>query len=242
MVVAAAVKGAAKNHYGTVPGMRGVVSAAIPVCYVKSLEPARDFYGLFGLTEQRSGGDGDARWAYLHCGDQTLLLAFIQPPLIPVELPLLIYLYVDDLAAVRGRLDRAGHAVELAGYPDHAPGGEARVHDPDGNVVLFGQRAAVPVHAREVASDEGARFSLIRQAAEAVARRGGAPATCQVGLGDGTPCPEPAEVKLADPWGDTVWACLEHADEALLNARSAFVATEDEQGLGAWLRQRRPAP
>ena len=221
--------------------MRGVVSATVPVCYVKNLEQATGFYTLFGYTEQRSGGDGDAHWSYLGYGDHTLLLVSVQPPLIPVELPLLIYLYVDDLAAVRERLDQAGHPTELAGYPEHALGGEARVHDPDGNVVLFGQRAAVPASPDGTAG-HGARFSLIRQAAQAVAQRGGAPATCQIGEADGAPCPKRADVKLADPWGDTVWACLEHADETLLNARSAFVATEDDNGLGAWLRQRRPAP
>jgi hypothetical protein len=219
--------------------MQGVVSAAVPVCYVRNIAQSREFYELFGYAEQRSGGDGDAAWCYLQCGEHTLLLASVQPPLIQVELPLLIYLFVDDLTAVRERLEKAGHTVELAGHPDHAPGGEARTTDPDGNGVLFGQRAATPAGARPVRPGDAARASLIRQAAEAVNRRGGAPASCQVGLTGGRPCPEPAEVKLADPWGETVWACLAHADEALIDARSAFIATEDEHGLGPWLRQRR---
>ena len=219
--------------------MRGVVSAAVPVCYVQNLERSRTFYGLFGYTELRSGGDGaGAVWSYLQCGDHTLLLAFVQPPLIQTELPLLIYLYVDELTAVRERFEKAGHPVQMTGYPDHAPGGEARTQDPDGNVVLFGQRVVLPGDTRLEEPDEAARFSLIKQAAEAVSRRGGAPATCQVGSADGTPCPQPAEIKLADPWGETVWGCLAHADEALINARSAFIATEDGHGLGPWLRQR----
>jgi catechol 2,3-dioxygenase-like lactoylglutathione lyase family enzyme len=221
--------------------MQGSVSAAVPVCYVKNLAPSRAFYGLFGYAEQRSGGDGDATWCYLQCGENTLLLAAVQPPLIQVELPLLIYFYVDDLAAVRTRLEEAGHPVELAGHPDHARGGEARTVDPDGNAVLFGQRAAAAGDGRRAATGDQARQSLLQQAAEAVSRRGGAPATCQVGRTGGDPCPESAEVKLADPWGETVWACLTHADEALIDARSAFIATEDEHGLGPWLRQRRAA-
>ena len=219
--------------------MQGVVSAAVPVCYVRNLEKSREFYTLFGYGTLRTGGDGDASWCYLQCGDNTLLLACVQPPLIQVELPLLIYLYVDDLAAVRDRLERAGHDVELAGHPEHAPGGEARTTDPDGNVVVFGQRVAAPGDTQPPATPEQARVSLLQQAAEAISRRGGAPAGCQVGRTDGQPCPEPAEVKLADPWGETVWACLTHADEALIDARSAFIATEDEHGLGPWLRHRR---
>ena len=106
-------------------------------------------------------------------------------------------------------------------------------------MVQFGQRVAVAGELRRPVTDDGARMSLIKQAAEAISRRGGAPAGCQVGRTDGQPCPEPAEVKLADPWGETVWACLTHADEALIDARSAFIATEDEHGLGPWLRHRR---
>lgn len=218
------------------------VQAAVPVCYVRDLERAREFYALFGYEQRRHGGDADARWCYLQCGEHTLLLAYVQPPLIQVELPLLIYLYVTDLAAVRERFERAGHAFELVGYPDHAPGGEARTIDPDGNVVLFGQRSAVAAEARAEPTGAAARFSLIKQAAEAVSRRGGAPAGCQIMTAAGRACSNPAEVKLADTWGVTVWGCLPHADEALINAPGAFIATEDAQGLGPWLNRRgRPA-
>jgi catechol 2,3-dioxygenase-like lactoylglutathione lyase family enzyme len=220
----------------------GLVSATVPVCYVAEVDRSRKFYGLFGFTEQRRGGDGAAQWSYLQCGELTMLLAAVHPPLFSVELPLLIYLYVDDLEAVLQRMQQAGHAAELVGYPDHAPGGEARTTDPDGNVVLFGQRAAVPVDARLAATGEPARFSLIEQAARAVRQRGGAPTSCQIGGAGGRPCTAPAEVKLADPWGETIWGCLPHAEEALIMARSAFIAVEDGQGLGEFLRHRHGAP
>ncbi|GAA4606008.1 hypothetical protein BJY16_005618 [Actinoplanes octamycinicus] len=214
------------------------VQAAVPVLYVRGVESARAFYGLFGYGEVKAGGDGAARWSYLQCDEHTLLLACVQPPLVQVELPLLIYLYVTDLTGLRARLDEAGHAYEMAGYPEHAPGGELRTHDPDGNVVLVGQRSPAAAEARVEPTGPEARFSLIRQAAETVARRGGAPASCQIGAADGTACPEPAEVKLADTWGATVWGCLSHVDEALINAPAAFIAVEDDQGLGPWLSRR----
>jgi predicted enzyme related to lactoylglutathione lyase len=218
--------------------MDGVVSAAVPVCYVRNIEQARDFYAMFGYTERQGGEDKGSLWSYLQSGSQTLLLACVQPPPMQAELPLLIYFYVDDLDAVRRRFEAAGHAVELTGHPAHAPGGEARTKDPDGNVVVFAQRTEARAD-RPQHTDEAARSSLIRQAAEAISRRGGAPQTCQIGLADGGPCENPAEVKLADSWGETVWGCLTHTDEALINARSSFIATEDEQGLGPWLRSRR---
>jgi hypothetical protein len=218
--------------------MRGLVSAAIPVCYVREIGRSREFYRLFGFTELRSGADGDSAWAYLRSGETTLLLAAVRPLLIQVELPLLIYLYVDDLDTVTERLTAAGTAVDPAGHPDHAPGGEARTVDPDGNVILFGQRTAVATAERDNSTGEAARFSLIREAAEAVNRRGGAPAHCQIGKFGGGPCENRAEVKLADQWGETVWGCIEHAEEALISARSAFIATEDGLGLGPFLRSR----
>ena len=218
------------------------VQAAVPVLYVRSVEPAEEFYALFGYAPLHSGRDGDARWSYLQAGEQTLLLACVQPPLIQAELPLLIYLYVTDLPGLRERLTTAGHPYELAGHPEHAPGGEIRTRDPDGNVVLIGQRAAVATGRTTQPAEPRARSSLLREAAEAVSRRGGAPASCQIGEADGTPCSLAAEVKLADPWGATVWGCLTHTEEALINAPAAFIATDDAQGLGPWLSRRTPHP
>jgi hypothetical protein len=218
--------------------VREAVESVVPVLYVADVERSRDFYGVFGFVEQRSGGQAGSRWCYLQCRDHTMLLAAVQPLLITVELPLLLYLYVEDLEAATAALVAAGYPVELTGYPDHAPGGEARTKDCDGNVVLVGQRTSVaPEHRRERTGVE-ARFSLVKQAAEAVSRRGGAPERCQVGDARGGACSEPAEVKLNDSWGDTVWGCLPHAEEVLLSARGAFVATEDGQGLGEFLRNR----
>ncbi|MEH0934796.1 VOC family protein [Micromonospora psammae] len=222
--------------------MQSGVQAQVPVLYVADADSARRFYELFGYSEIRTGGDGESRWSYLQCGELTLLLAAVTPRLVTVELPLLIYLYVEDLTTTVERLTAAGIAVERAGHPEHAPGGECRTTDPDGNVVLFGQRRAVPEQARVPQSGTEDRFSLIREAAEAVSRRGGAPARCQIGAPRGEACPAPAEVKLADSWGDTVWGCMAHADEALLNARGAFLARDDGQGLGEFLRARQAHP
>lgn len=64
------------------------------------------------------------------------------------------------------------------------------------------------------------------------------PERCQLGGPDG--CAEPAELKVADAWGDAAWGCHTHAEEALLNVRSAFIASEELGGLSAYLN-RRPA-
>ncbi|MFD7656244.1 GAF domain-containing protein [Actinosynnema sp. NPDC059797] len=61
------------------------------------------------------------------------------------------------------------------------------------------------------------------------------PDQCRLGGADG--CAEPAELKIADAWGDAAWGCQTHAEEALLNVRSAFIANEELGGLAAYINR-----
>jgi hypothetical protein len=69
-----------------------------------------------------------------------------------------------------------------------------------------------------------------------VHRRVAHPEHCQLG-GARNPCPRPAELKLADSWGDSAWSCTEHVEEALINVRSVFLADEDLGGLAAYVNR-----
>ena len=55
------------------------------------------------------------------------------------EQPLMFYFFCNDLDAVVARLGTAGVEVVRTGHPPHAPGGEVKVLDPDGNTILIGQ-------------------------------------------------------------------------------------------------------
>ncbi|MCZ7475886.1 MULTISPECIES: VOC family protein [unclassified Micromonospora] len=202
--------------------MRSGVQGQVPVLNVGDADAAGRFYALFGYTGQ-PGEDGRSR---LRCGDLNLLIVEGAPA------PATLYLHVDDVAATTERLVAAGHRVETA------PGGECRTVDPAGNTILFTRALEVPAPQAE----PDGRPAPVRRAAQVAARRDGAPAHCQIGGPRGEPCTEPAEVKLADSWGDTVWGCLTHADETLVNARGAFLATEDATGLAAYLAARQARP
>ncbi|MDH6465046.1 hypothetical protein M2302_005247 [Micromonospora sp. A200] len=76
---------------------------------------------MFGYTQVRTGGDGESRWSYLQCGELTLLLAAVTPRLVTVELPLLIYLYIDELEPVVDRLTAAGYACSAPATPSTPP-------------------------------------------------------------------------------------------------------------------------
>jgi catechol 2,3-dioxygenase-like lactoylglutathione lyase family enzyme len=212
------------------------VRTVVPVIYVTDIDRSEQFYRLLGFTTHSGGSDETWRWAYLNAGEAGMLLASGSATLTGDPGPALLYVTVTDLEIVTRALAGADFTVEHMGYPDHAPGGEARVTDPDGHGVVLGQPTALP-GGRPDGGDS--RQSTLQAAAAAMQRRGVQAQRCQIGVTGGGSCERPAEVKLADSWGDTAWSCIEHADEVLVNARGAFIAIEDGQGLARYLSVRR---
>lgn len=212
----------------------------IAVTYVRDIGASREFYGLLGFAEVSSRREGGSAWASLRCGDASVLLAATDPPVEVPRLPLLFYFFTGDLEGVLAGLAAAGVAAERLGRAPHAPGGEARLADPDGNTVLLGQREPAPGRSGSPGEAES-RFSVLREAAGLVAARGGPAADCQAGVAQGGGCGRPAEVRLADPAGTAVWACLPHAEEILVTVPGAFVASDPaDGGIAAFLARRRP--
>jgi hypothetical protein len=82
------------------------------------------------------------------------------------------------------------------------------------------------------AAEQATRLASLRDAAGAM-REAPHPERCELG-GAGETCPEPPELKLADPWGDSAWACITHAEDALLNARGVFLADRGQGVLAAF--------
>jgi catechol 2,3-dioxygenase-like lactoylglutathione lyase family enzyme len=215
--------------------MTARVNACVPVVYVTDVAASVAFYDLFGLAVQVQGEDGDWRWAYLKSDEIGLLIA--SGPMVRVAaVPVHLYLRTDDVDGLVRNLSGGGVETEHLGYPDHAPGGEIKVLDPDGHVLLVGQVTGAPSVRESAQSEE--RSSILARAAAAAKARGVAPQRCQFPIGGGRVCPKPAEVKLADSWGDSAWTCLEHAEDTLINAKGAFIAAEDSEGLATFLRRR----
>jgi catechol 2,3-dioxygenase-like lactoylglutathione lyase family enzyme len=216
------------------------VTSVVATTYVRDLTASREFYGALGFVEQVAGANATAGWSYLRHADHFLLLATSEPPLAIPRLPLLFYFFVDDLTVAVRAVEAAGATVELVGHPPHAKGGEARTTDPDDNTVLLGQAERSSGQA-PVESDPSRHFSLLREAAALAEHREGGNMSCDFRDLDDRRCTRPAEVKLADSWGDTAWACLTHAETVLINAPSAFIASQADRGLRDFLAsQRRP--
>jgi catechol 2,3-dioxygenase-like lactoylglutathione lyase family enzyme len=215
------------------------VQSMIAVAYVKDIDASRAFYELLGFHEHSSGTAEISAWLVMRYEQVSVLLAMTGPALDIPPLPMLFYLFYDDLGAVLGVLGRAGVPVTRTGHPPHALGGEVKVLDPDGNTVLLGQRERSA--SQEPADDEGQiRFSILREAAALVASRGGARRECQVTGPDGQRCPDQAEIKLADSLGDSAWVCLIHAEQILVTVPAAFIASPDGRGIAAFLAASEP--
>ena len=80
-----------------------------------------------------------------------------------------------------------------------------------------------------------AELAAQMRAAAAVQATTPHPEHCQ--LGGTTDCTESAEIKIADSWGDSAWGCPAHVEEAILNLRSVFIASEELGGLDAYLHR-----
>jgi catechol 2,3-dioxygenase-like lactoylglutathione lyase family enzyme len=214
----------------------------VAATYVRDIDTSRAFYGLLGFREHSAGKAATSAWSSLHLGGHRVLLASTRPPLDIPRLPLLFYFFFDDLDDVVASLRSAGEEVVHMGHPPHALGGEAKVLDPDGNTVLLGQQERSATQAPAADDAASPRFSLLKEAAALVEARGGTTATCQVSDIHGTICRAKADVKLADSGGNTVWACLGHADEILVTVPGAFIASQDDQGITGFLRSRSSRP
>jgi catechol 2,3-dioxygenase-like lactoylglutathione lyase family enzyme len=217
------------------PAVRSMYAAT----YVRDINASRAFYELLGFREHSTGRAESSAWSVMQQGGLSLLLAFTRPPLDIPQLPLLFYFYYEDLDVVIGRLGEADVPVTRTGHPPHALGGEVKVLDSDGNTLLLGQRERSASQAPAAEEDDtSVRFSLLREAAATVSARGGISAGCQVHTFDHLPCSHQAEVKLADSGGDVAWVCLTHADEILMTVPAAFIASQGERGIAAFLAGR----
>ncbi|MGH3188399.1 MAG: VOC family protein [Streptosporangiaceae bacterium] len=203
--------------------------------YVRDIDASRAFYELLGFGEYTSGRAATAAWTVMQQAEMLVLLGSTTPPLAIPRLPLLFYFFYADLDVVVAALEAAGIQATRTGHPPHALGGEVKVLDPDGNTVLLGQRERSASQAPAADDEASFQFSLLKEAAAVVASQGGTSHACQVRGPDARPCPNKAEVKLADSLGDSAWVCLLHAEDILVTVPTAFIANQGDRGIAAFL-------
>jgi catechol 2,3-dioxygenase-like lactoylglutathione lyase family enzyme len=113
----------------------------VPMAHVADLPRTIEFYRRLGFAvEGEWKHDGKLVWADLRSGDAALFVSQASEPVVAVQQAVLFYLYTDDVHTLRQRLAAAGVKVGEIEHPAYMPAGEVRVEDPDGYVLLIGQR------------------------------------------------------------------------------------------------------
>jgi catechol 2,3-dioxygenase-like lactoylglutathione lyase family enzyme len=98
------------------------------------------FYEALGFELIDVEGDPSCpAWARVHCEGGALMFLLAEEPIDPRAQSILLYLYAEDLPALREHLVARGLTPAPIERPEHMPSGEMRVDDPDGYVVLVGQ-------------------------------------------------------------------------------------------------------
>jgi len=204
---------------------------------VSDLMVSRRFYQAIGFLDEPGDiakGTACAALRYRECG----LVLTESGPVQRGQRPLLLGLTVDDLDAIVAALRDGGFDVSRSANQG-APGVQASVPDPDGNTVLIGQAAQPDAHDGTPAPGATASRSLFAETAAELAAESLTMRDCQVRDVDLRPCAQSAAVKLADSAGESVWACLDHADEILVTVRGAFIASQADPGVASFLARRR---
>lgn len=142
----------------------------------------------------------------------------------------------SDLALARVFADTAALAIERHHTEQARRDAETRAEVARAELAKA-MRAEQKLRA-EAEQRAAAAAELAERMRAAAAEQAAVPHPRQCRLGGADECTAPAELKVADAWGDAAWGCHAHAEEALINVRSAFIANEELGGLAAYINRR----
>ena len=109
--------------------------------HVRDVAASIRFYEKLGFQFiDAEGDDGSFGWARIHCEGGAIM--FLQAEgghvVNPHEQGILLYLYAEDLAALRKHLIAQGVECPEIHFPEYMPSGELAIRDPDGYSVIIG--------------------------------------------------------------------------------------------------------
>jgi len=128
-----------------------------PMVHVAEVEHSIRFYALVGFElDNKVQVHGRTTWAMLRTGQARLMLTAASGPILAEHQAIILYLYSNDIAALRAHLLANGlhdgdpfigekgpnngrNVVFTPTHPFYMPEGEMRIHDPDAHVLLVGQ-------------------------------------------------------------------------------------------------------
>jgi catechol 2,3-dioxygenase-like lactoylglutathione lyase family enzyme len=116
------------------------IRGLIPLLSVKSVPASIAFYERLGFRNARTHtpeGDDAPVWAWLTGDDCSLMIGESDEPVTAKQSGLIIYMYVDVVAAKHAELKAAGVEVSEITYPFWSKGGEFGVKDLDGYTIMI---------------------------------------------------------------------------------------------------------
>jgi catechol 2,3-dioxygenase-like lactoylglutathione lyase family enzyme len=117
-----------------------MIRALVPMAFVQSVPRSIEFYRLLGFRvegEFTRDGATETTWASLVSERAEIMFAKASDPVVASQQAALFYVYCDDVAEERERLEAAGVRAGEIKYPFYAPRGEFRIEDPDGYVLMI---------------------------------------------------------------------------------------------------------
>lgn len=122
--------------------MTARTQSLVAFAHVADVERSIAFYSDLGFhVANRVVPDGATApvWAWLESRTANLMVARASGPIDASQQAVLFYLYFDDIHEAHAALVARGHAPGDISYPFYMPGGECRLEDPDGYVLMLAQ-------------------------------------------------------------------------------------------------------
>ncbi len=122
--------------------MTATTRSLVAFAHVASVERSIAFYADLGFTVASTvvpPGQSVPVWGWLESEKANLMVGLADGPVDPSQQAILFYLYFNDIKQTRAALVSCGHAPGEIAYPFYMPGGECRLEDPDGYVLMLAQ-------------------------------------------------------------------------------------------------------
>lgn len=122
--------------------MAATTKSLVAFAHVADVERSIQFYADLGFTVANSVVPDQGTkpvWAWLESEKANLMVGQSSGPIDASQQAVLFYLYYDDIKQTRAALLERSHAPGEIKYPFYMPGGECRLEDPDGYVLMLAQ-------------------------------------------------------------------------------------------------------
>ncbi|GAB3511862.1 VOC family protein [Pseudoxanthomonas daejeonensis] len=122
--------------------MTAKTRSLVAFAHVADVGRSIGFYADLGFSVENTvvpQGRSAPIWARLESGRAELMVGLASGPVDAAQQAILFYLYYDDIRQARAALVALGHAPGEIQYPFYMPGGEFRLEDPDGYVLMLAQ-------------------------------------------------------------------------------------------------------